>query len=1279
VALLGLTVLAPIVQAGLVLHMIPEGTKQDPLHDASGQGHGGVPEGRPATTPGSDLLHFDGNDDAVRVARSRTLCLQEFTLAFWLVPSGHENTDPESVIRGPSGNGYNRGWRLFLRAAPAARVLCFSANFGSERPETWKLGSLPLHAPSHIAVVLAGKHVRLYLNGKLVRTADRPGPVAYAADDSPLQLGFAHYQKLRGDLGDVRLYDEPLAASEIQALAERRPRLAKPAPKPVPDQTWFRPDRLHVPDYTLCRNLVQNPSFEAGGHSWEALARFRGTSRQRLYTIDTEHAHTGLRSLKLYGFAGQKSAADLKTFAVPVIPGAAYTLSFYCRGATGRSLTARLYTGTWPGKLPGGGYQPFLLTQRVPLTESWQRHSFTVTAPNNAMSPVFFTEDRPSEDYEAWIDDVQLEAGGQATPFASKPFAAELLTSSFDSTVQPGETLNARLAIHAAASGPATLKLAVLDVYGHELYADERKIELKTNERVETALPFDDQPWFRSGLYVLRVDVTASGGFRDTDWFRFGRMANLEGKHHQRVLFSYYGMFGSVPNTEIAAREEMHMGLGSSVPFASVPPPEWVEICRRNKILIASSIFRKGAESLPGDGREFQSTPCRKVNVKGNWKDGAWPDPEAAVDVVEENAYGVAKANPGIRHWKLTNEPSHSLQDDPRKLKLFVDLMRAAAKGIRRAQPDARIMTPDPTNMYPGNGIREIERFIDAGMLEFCDIVAIHPYRPRPEEPDFDADLRVFLDMLNKHGFKGEIWFTEGIYFTPYRLPRFGLEPTKFSDFWRCGPFSYAVGTGERMAAAYQMRMWLTALKYSDRVRQMTGGVKDRLLDLNRTPRAVVWAPNTLGHLLGDARFVCDIDAGEGARAYLFIDGKSRPVAAIWNTDPEVDDEQADPQICSIPFGEEPFQVFDAFGAPTELRDFANQPIRPLPTFIRGEPEHLRSFRAALEKLTRTEGAPTPVSAHVSVRNARTLDVTLASKRSRELSLSVSIDIGAMHQQRAMDFAPHQKHTLSFPIQGEPGQGAVLPIRLVAKLANGTEATILEDTITVFAIARRTSPILIDGDLGDWGESLVPMPNHLVEFPPTRKACGNRLPEFLAHPPVWQGKQDLSARFAMRWDEKTLYLAVAVTDDVVDLPPRLERAYNHDSLQFYLDTFGDARSRKVNGYDNNDWSFDIATVDGQTAVTRGQVPEWQLCFLQRGPAPGVKAACKTTVGGYVYELAFPRDEVRPLQLSAGTVFGCALMINENDKDYRKRALTLTPAGTEPHRRPHLYPIAVLSE
>jgi len=60
-------------------------------------------------------------------------------------------------------------------------------------------------------------------------------------------------------------------------------------------------------------------------------------------------------------------------------------------------------------------------------------------------------------------------------------------------------------------------------------------------------------------------------------------------------------------------------------------------------------------------------------------------------------------------------------------------------------------------------------------------------------------------------------------------------------------------------------------------------------------------------------------------------------------------------------------------------------------------------------------------------------------------------------------------------------------------------------------------------------------------------------------------------------------------------------------------------------------------------------------------------------------LALPWKELAPIEPKAGTSFGFCVLVNDCDKDYRKRALTLTPPDTEPYMRPDLYPVMTLEE
>ena len=153
-------------------------------------------------------------------------------------------------------------------------------------------------------------------------------------------------------------------------------------------------------------------------------------------------------------------------------------------------------------------------------------------------------------------------------------------------------------------------------------------------------------------------------------------------------------------------------------------------------------------------------------------------------------------------------------------------------------------------------------------------------------------------------------------------------------------------------------------------------------------------------------------------------------------------------------------------------------------------------------------------------------------------------------------------------------------------------------------------------------------------------------------------------------------MALKVRDNIFSPPPEFGGAWRYDSLQVYFDTLADARD-KGNGWDENDYAYDFCPLKESPWIIRSYAPEWQIAFLEPGAVPEVKRAFRKIEDGMIYELAFPAKQIFPIALKSGTTFGFALLINDNDNDYRKRGLTLTPQGTEPCMRPDLYPVMCL--
>ena len=60
-------------------------------------------------------------------------------------------------------------------------------------------------------------------------------------------------------------------------------------------------------------------------------------------------------------------------------------------------------------------------------------------------------------------------------------------------------------------------------------------------------------------------------------------------------------------------------------------------------------------------------------------------------------------------------------------------------------------------------------------------------------------------------------------------------------------------------------------------------------------------------------------------------------------------------------------------------------------------------------------------------------------------------------------------------------------------------------------------------------------------------------------------------------------------------------------------------------------------------------------------------------------MAISAREIVAVNPKPDSVFSFAAIINENDSNYRKRELTLTPAGTKPFMRSDFYPVIVLEK
>jgi len=301
---------------------------------------------------------------------------------------------------------------------------------------------------------------------------------------------------------------------------------------------FWKCDRLHVPDYGKCRNLAQNSSFEAGLRYYELYRvwvspGFKNWSKP-VFSVDETVAKFGNSSLMINAFKGNETGY-LSTFAIPVVEGKKYTVSFYAKGnKKGLWINTRIVTGIWLEfpKSPGC-HAP---------TNDWTRISFTITAPNNLLeflirADYYGDKNDPSGEGTAWIDGLQIEEGEQATDYVEKPLSSILLTSNPDNFLSvEDKKVDARLKITTPANMAGKVTCGIEDFFYRKIW--EQGFDFKTDAKGVAVVNLPIENLLGRGIYVVRADYELSNGYKNTDYYRISRMEFLKNTHKNKDIFA---------------------------------------------------------------------------------------------------------------------------------------------------------------------------------------------------------------------------------------------------------------------------------------------------------------------------------------------------------------------------------------------------------------------------------------------------------------------------------------------------------------------------------------------------------------------------------------------------------------------------------------------------------------------------------------------------------------------------------------------------------------------
>ena len=720
-------------------------------------------------------------------------------------------------------------------------------------------------------------------------------------------------------------------------------------------------DKLQLPDYGASRNLILNPSFEAGLRHWgypcfaESLIPLK---YQNIYALEDKEKHSGSQSLRIKALP-IRGPLPLGTFAIPFVPGKNYTLSFYAKGSCEKNLVVSLW-----GRQLGHGDSFLRNVKPFSISNEWKRYT-TAILPDDRFGGIYFKAQflggaSEQQEEKVWLDDIQLEEG-DITDFTQAPVAAQMVSSARGNFLEYGQEPNFSLIVRSQPDANGTVSISVDDFFSKKIF--EETYQFKTDHAGKSSIVLDklSNKIFKDkirGVFAVSSVFTIAGVERPfKDNFRFSVMNFLENKHRNKNLFTLfyvYSLQDGGPDMERFMERERAIGFGSfACDFGSFANDLDYGLDKERMQLVEKygieSMGRAVLKLHAGVGGEISedNERVKMTNIKSKLN----PTDEELAEFADICALK-AKNRPWNKIWWFTGESNPGCMPLEGNPDAFAKFLLATNRGIKKGNPQAKVLIEGgPWNMDPESGTKWVERYIkDTKRIDpnvQFDGAAAHHYRNFPENPDLDSDIAAFLAMLDRNGCGNwPFYINEGGNYCPFNIPQEGVSPyiVHSANAWYFGPLSYHVGRAERIASAFSARNWLIALKYQDRVACMQDFAQpNRYMDIDFTPRVYDKIPNTLGRLLGDASFYKDIRFAPYVRCYVFKEDKTgAPIAAVWGHKESVDRWKENAPLYTFDFGGQEVKFIDLMENEVSYSKGVDGrtviPMSPFPVFIKGMP-----------------------------------------------------------------------------------------------------------------------------------------------------------------------------------------------------------------------------------------------------------------------------------------------------------------------------------------------------
>lgn len=234
----------------------------------------------------------------------------------------------------------------------------------------------------------------------------------------------------------------------------------------------------------------------------------------------------------------------------------------------------------------------------------------------------------------------------------------------------------------------------------------------------------------------------------------------------------------------------------------------------------------------------------------------------------------------------------------------------------------------------------------------------------------------------------------------------------------------------------------------------------------------------------------------------------------------------------------------------------------------------------------------------------------------------------------AATLAPGAERRIRLALHGTDPQ-TLYRVRVAARDEQDREVDVARYVGGFALAARATAPPVLDGRLDEavWAAAPVQRLDRAEQV--------SRYGVDQAPARAWGGPADLSAGLRFAWDERNLYLAVEVRDDVYRAEERDGLLWRMDGLQLLVDPFRQSDD-KAGKYD---YSLGVGSGGPQAFChlsARGDVPS--------GPVPSITVAMARAGSGgdRTYEVAIPWSRFAPFAPAPGADLGLCLIVNDDD-------------------------------